>query len=102
MNEIIIILLLYFYFKGKIFKMDIYDMLDYESKLICDAMYAQTKLSNLKNIHDRGVHMLLNNYASKVDDELLNDYVSIVKEKYNLCRTILLNQSNTLNTAYLN
>jgi hypothetical protein len=102
MNEIIIILLLYFYFKGKIFNMDIYDMLDYECKLVCDAMYAQTKLSNLKNIHDQGVHMLLKNYASKVDDELLNDYVLIVKEKYKLCRTILLNQSNTINTAYLN
>lgn len=102
MTNLIIILLLAVYFKGKIFYMDIYDTLDYESRLICDAMYAQTKLATLKDIHDRGVHMLLANYANKVEDDLLNDYVSIVKEKYQLCRTILLNQSKSINTAYLN
>lgn len=102
MTDFIIILLVIFYFKGKLFYMDIYDMLDYECKLICDAMYAQTKLATLKDIHDRGVHMLLANYHDKVEDDLLNDYVSIVKEKYQLCQTILRNQSKSINTAYLN
>jgi hypothetical protein len=102
MTDIIIILLLLLYIKGKLFAMDIYDTLDYECKLICDAMYAQTKLGLLRDIHDRGVHMLLSNYVHKVDNDLLNDYVTIVEEKYKLCRTILLNQAQTINSAYLN
>jgi hypothetical protein len=102
MTEIFLILLVCLYCKGKLFYMDKYDMLDYECKLICDSMFSQTKLASLRHIHDRGVHLLLSNYAGKVEEDLLLDYVSIVKEKYHLCRTILLNQSQTISTAYLN
>lgn len=102
MIDIIIILLVCFYATGKLFAMDIYDQLDYECKLICDAMCAQTKLDLLRDIHDRGIHMVLNNYHHTVEVDLLNDYVSIIQEKYKLCRTILQNQEQTINFAYLN
>lgn len=100
MQEIIIILLVIIYAKGKLFAMDIYDTLDYECRLICDSMRAQTKISLLRDLHDKGVHMILKNYSGQVETELVNDYVSIIKETYNLCRTILTNQN--ISTVSLN
>jgi len=102
MIDIIIILLVCFYATGKVFAMDIYDQLDYECKLILDAMSAQTKLDILRDIYDRAIHMILNNYHDTIEQDVLNDYVSIIQVKYKLCRTILQNQEQTINFAYLN
>lgn len=82
--------------------MDIYQVLDDEAKMVCDAMLAQTKLDTLDILHNKGHAMLLKRYKKIVDKELLDDYLQIIDETYNLCRTILTNHGQTIFTPSLN
>lgn len=103
--ELVIIIIVILYLNGKLKKsqaMDIYQLLDDEARMVCDAMLAQTKLETLEVLHKKGYSMLSKRYKKTVSQELLSDYLSILDETYNLCRTILTNHGTTIFTPSLN
>jgi hypothetical protein len=69
--------------------MDVYDSLDHDAKLICDAMWGQTNIVRLRYFYKYGSLLLVRNYSDKVDKDLLDSYLNIVWETYLLCKSTL-------------
>lgn len=80
-------------------RMDIYDLLDYESVLIVDAMISQTKLTRLNYIHEQGIAMLNKKYTTEIEQELLESYINLIDTTYYLC---LMKLQKPINTVCLN
>lgn len=70
--------------------MDIYDQLDHDAKLVCDAMWGQTNIVRLRYFFKYGSLLLVRNYTGKVDKELLESYLNIIWETYLLCKASLI------------
>ena len=96
--EFAVILFAIFILTHKLVKpkpMDIYDLLDHDAKLITDAMQSQTKLVRLQYFHKHGIGYLIKKYKHKVEDTLLDDYLSKIDQTYLICKQILKSDNQT-------
>lgn len=82
-------------------EMDIYDLIDHDAKLICDAMLSQTNIARLQYFYKNGLLLMDKKYKTKVEEILLQSYLKIIDETYLLCKKTI-QQGPSLNIACLN